>query len=169
MASEFHYDDSNLQKLFSELTPKYRLRAIKGALRGEANRVRKVVVKNVRHDFRPDADLERGVRAVVYKDRPGFKVTVMFTTGKRAKGMHFNRRKELKPVLFWASLGTGSRRTRGKIGLKGYRRGRYTGSMPQYPFMAKSDAETTGTVTANLRKAIVKNVERTAKRYGAKT
>ena len=42
----FRYDDKNLQRLYGELDEKHRLKALRGAFRKEANRVRKEAINN---------------------------------------------------------------------------------------------------------------------------
>lgn len=92
----FRYDDKNLQRLYGELDEKHRLKALRGAFRKEANRVRKEAIKNLRGSgIRTDKDLEKGVRSVVPRKRLGFGVTVG-TKGSKKKGVtagvHTNRR-----------------------------------------------------------------------------
>ena len=73
---DINYDDRNLQQLFTELTPKRRLQALRGGFRKEANRVRKTAVNNLRSSIRSDKDLEKGVRSLVFKRKAGFRITV---------------------------------------------------------------------------------------------
>ena len=54
---DINYDDRNLQQLFTELTPKRRLQALRCGFRKEANRVRKTAVNNLRSSIRSDRDL----------------------------------------------------------------------------------------------------------------
>lgn len=89
------YDDEDLQRLFAEMDTKKRLKALKGAFRREANRVRKTALNNLRGSIRTDKDLERGVRAVVFKRKAGFRVTIgAKKAGKSGKeyGFHTNRK-----------------------------------------------------------------------------
>ena len=44
---EAQYDDSNLQRLFAELDPKQRLKALKAGFRREANQARKTAINNL--------------------------------------------------------------------------------------------------------------------------
>ena len=67
MARTIDYDDKNLQRLFAELEPKRRLQAIKGGFRREANQVRKTAINNLRSSIQSNKDLEKGVRAIVFK------------------------------------------------------------------------------------------------------
>lgn len=168
------YDDRNLQRLFTELTPKQRLRALKGAFRREANRVRRVAVNNLRSSIRSDRDLERGVRALVWKRKAGFRVTVGTKqankkTGKGERGYHVNRRGQKKPVLLWAESGTRLRRskraTRYPVG-GSWRIGKNRGRMKRYGFMAKTRDQVRDSVTDSLHNEIINNIKRVAKKYG---
>lgn len=95
MARSVAYDDRNLQQLFAELEPKRRLQAIKGGFRREANKVRKTAINNLRNSVRSNKDLEKGVRAIVFKRKAGFRVTVgtkkAGKNGKGEAGFHTNR------------------------------------------------------------------------------
>lgn len=76
MAQSIEYDDKNLQRLFAELEPKRRMQALKGGFRREANKVRKTAINNLRSSISSNKDLEKGVRAIVFKRAAGFRVTV---------------------------------------------------------------------------------------------
>ncbi len=76
MPRDIDYNDDNLQRLFAELEPKRRLQAIKGGFRREANQVRKTAINNLRSSIQSSKDLEKGVRAIVFKRKAGFRVTV---------------------------------------------------------------------------------------------
>ena len=87
MARTIDYNDENLQRLFAELEPKRRLQAIKGGFRREANQVRKTAINNLRSSIQSSKDLEKGVRAIVFKRKAGFRVTVgTKRAGKNGKG-----------------------------------------------------------------------------------
>ena len=177
MARDISYDDSNLQRLFVELEPKRRLRAIKGSFRQEANHVRKVAINNLRSSgLRTDKDLERGVRSVVFKRAAGFRVTIgtkkAGKNGKGEAGFHTNRRGLKKPILIWAEEGTEERRTKSKQGSRRraarLRSSHRTGRMKRYGFMAQTLSSVRDTVTASLRDTILENVQSAAKKYGCK-
>lgn len=174
MASDISYDCRNLQRLFEELTPKRRAQAIKGALRRAANTIRRVAVNNLRSSLNSNRDLERGVRAIVWKRQAGFRVTVgpkaaSRKTGKGERGYHTNRRGLKKPVLMWAEDGTDSRRTKSKTRIfTRSRKGHSTGRMKRYGFMARTKSETEANVTSMLHTEIINNVKRVAKKYGCK-
>lgn len=174
MASDISYDCRNLQRLFEELTPKRRAQAIKGALRRAANTIRRVAVNNLRSSLNSNRDLERGVRAMVWKRQAGFRVTVgpkaaSRKTGKGERGYHTNRRGLKKPVLMWAEDGTDSRRTKSKTRIfTRSRKGHSTGRMKRYGFMARTKSETEANVTSMLHTEIINNVKRVARKYGCK-
>lgn len=171
---EVRYEDGNLQRLFAELEPKRRTQALKGGFRKAANKVRKKAVSNLREAIHTDEDLEKGVRAIVFKQKAGFRVTIgtkkAGKNGKGEAGMHTNRRGLKKPVLIWAEEGTKSRTTKSSGGKRSarYRAAHSTGSMPRFGFMAKTRDEVRDTVTEDMHKMVTENVERIAKKYGCK-
>ena len=177
MSGTVEYDDGNLQRLFAEMEPKRRAQALRGGFRKAANDVRKKAVANLRSSIRTDKDLEKGIRAAVFKRRAGFRVTIGTKkagkngkNGKGESGMHLNRQGLKKPVLIWAEMGTAQRTTKSSGGKRAarYRAAHNTGSMPRYGFMDKTRNQVRDTVTADMRKQVAENVERIAKKYGCK-
>lgn len=176
MARTIDYDDKNLQRLFAELEPKRRLQAIKGGFRKEANQVRKTAINNLRSSIQSNKDLEKGVRAIVFKRKAGFRVTVgtkrAGKNGKGEAGFHTNRQGLKKPVLIWAEEGTAERKTKPKQGTRRraarLRASHRTGRMKRYGFMAQTLTSVRDTVTANIQKMVTENVEQVAKKYGCK-
>lgn len=176
MARQIDYDDSNLQQLFADLEPKRRLQAIKGGFRKEANRVRKTAINNLRSSIRTDKDLEKGVRAIVFKRKAGFRVTVgtkkAGKNGKGEAGFHTNRQGLKKPILIWAEEGTQERRTKPKQGTRRraarLRASHRTGRMKRYGFMSQTLNSVRDTVTANIHEMVTENVQKVAKKYGCK-
>ena len=176
MARTIDYDDKNLQRLFAELEPKRRLQAIKGGFRREANQVRKTAINNLRSSIQSNKDLEKGVRAIVFKRKAGFRVTVgtkrAGKNGKGEAGFHTNRQGLKKPVLIWAEEGTAERKTKPKQGTRRraarLRASHRTGRMKRYGFMAQTLTGVRDTVTANTHKMVTENVEQVAKKYGCK-
>lgn len=168
------YDDTQLQKLFTEMDVKHRKRALKGAFRREANQVRRTAINNLRSSLHSNRDLEKGIRAIVFKKAAGFRVTIGTKkanrkTGKGEKGMHINRQGLKKPVLIWAEGGTEQRKTKTKTRVFGRgRRGHNTGRMKRYGFMRKTQTDVRDKVTADLRNEIVESVTKTANKYGCK-
>ena len=176
MARDIDYDDRNLQRLFADMEPKRRLQAIKGGFRKEANLVRKTAINNLRNSIRTDKDLEKGVRAIVFKRKAGFRVTVgtkkANKSGKGEAGFHTNRQGLKKPVLIWAEDGTADRRTKPKQGTRRrasrLRASHRTGRMKRYGFMAQTLSGVRDTVTANIHELVKENVQKVAKKYGCK-
>lgn len=175
MARQIDYDDRNLQQLFAELEPKRRLQAVKGGFRKEANRVRKTAINNLRSSIRTDKDLEKGVRAIVFKRKAGFRVTVGTKAGKNGKGeagFHTNRQGLKKPILIWAEDGTEERKTKSKQGTRRraarLRASHRTGRMKRYGFMEQTLSSVRDTVTANIHEMVTENVQKVAKKYGCK-
>ena len=166
---DINYDDRNLQQLFTELTPKRRLQALRGGFRKEANRVRKTAVNNLRSSIRSDKDLEKGVRSLVFKRKAGFRITVgtkyANKRGKGEAGFHTNRQGLKKPILIWAEDGTKARKTKGRGGKHGTRS---TGRMKRYGFMDRTLKAVRGSVTENIHEMVAENVQKVAKKYGCK-
>lgn len=174
MGADVRYDDGNLQRLFAELEPKRRSQALRGGFRKAANNVRKKAVANLREAIRTDKDLEKGVRAIVFRRTAGFCVTIKpkkaGKNGKGEAGMHTNRQGLKKPVLKWAEEGTKVRTTKSGGGKRAarLRAAHSTGRMPRFGFMAKTKNEVRDSVTADMRNMVTENVERIAKKYGCK-
>lgn len=170
---QMQYDDRELQRLFAEMETKHRLSALKGAFRREANQVRKTAINNLRGSIRSDRDLERGIRAVVFKRKAGFRVTIgTKKAGKSGKeyGFHTNRRGLKKPVLIWAEAGTKWRKVKRRykftINGKWITAGIHRGFMKRYGFMQSTLQQVRGNVTENLHKEIINSVTRVAKKHG---
>lgn len=166
----FVYDDSNLQRLFAEMEPKRRLQALKGGFRREAAKVRKTAVNNLRSSgIKTSRDLERGIRAVVFKRSAGFRVTV---GTKGNSGYHTNRQGLKKPILLWAEMGTAERRTKPKQGTRRrasrLRSAHRTGQMKRYGFMAQTLGDVRDTVTNDLHEMVRENIVKVAQKYGCK-
>ena len=174
---DFEYDDRQLQQLFVELEPRRRKQALKGAFRKEANRVRKTAINNLRASgINTSRDLEKGIRAVVFKKTAGFRVTVgtkkANKAGKGERGYHLNRFGLKKPVLIWAEEGTEMRKTKSKRGSRRRaarkRAAHSTGRMRRYGYMSKTLRDVKDGVTDDLHKEVVNNVIRISKKYGCR-
>ena len=175
MASSVTYDDRELQRLFAELEPKRRVQALKGGFRKEANKVRKTAINNLRASgIRSDRDLEKGIRAIVFKKKAGFRVTVgtkrANRSGKGEAGYHTNRKGVKKPVLIWAEEGTKMRKTKSNGGRRFWRArsSHSTGRMPRYGYMSKTLADVRESVTADVHEMVKENITKVAKKYGCK-
>lgn len=174
MARDISYNDSELQRLFAEMEPKRRLQALRGGFRREANQVRKTAINNLRNSIRSDKDLERGVRAIVFKRNAGFRVTVgtkrANKNGQGEYGFHKNRQGLKKPVLIWAEEGTEDRRTKSNGGKRAARKraAHRTGRMKRYGFMSRTLSEVKDRVTEDVHEMVVDNVIKVSKKYGCK-
>lgn len=158
------YDDTQLQKLFTEMDVKHRKRALKGAFRREANQVRRTAINNLRSSLHSNRDLEKGIRAIVFKKAAGFRVTIGTKKANRKTGKGLK-----KPVLIWAEGGTEQRKTKTKTRVfVRERRGHNTGRMKRYGFMRKTQTDVRDKVTEDLRNEIVESVTKTANKYGCK-
>lgn len=173
------YDDSQLQRLFADMEPVQRLKALRGAFRRVAGDVRRTAVNNLRGSLRSNKGLERGIRTVVFKKTAGFQVTIGSKVRRGASGsgkstwtgfsMHTNGRGKSKPVLIWAEEGTENRRTKSRTKIfTRSRKGHSTGRMRRYGFMRQTSEQVRGTVTETLHTEIVKSVKKTATKYGCK-
>lgn len=170
------YDDSNLRQLFADLEPKRRVQALKGGFRREANQVRKTAINNLRSSISSNKDLEKDVRAIVFKRAAGFRVTVgtkqAGRNGKGEAGYHTNRQGLKKPILIWAEDGTDERQTKPKQGTRrraGRRREAHrTGRMKRYGFMTQTLNGVRDTVTQNIREMVIDNVKKVSEKYGCK-
>lgn len=176
MPRDIDYNDDNLQRLFAELEPKRRLQAIKGGFRREANQVRKTAINNLRSSIQSSKDLEKGVRAIVFKRKAGFRVTVgtkrAGKNGKGEVGFHTNRQGLKKPILIWAEEGTKDRKTKPKQGTRRraarLRASHSTGRMKRYGFMAQTLQSVRDTVTNDIHEMVTNNVQKVAEKYGCK-
>lgn len=159
------YDDSNLQQLFAEMDVKQRMKALKGGFRKAANDFKKAAINNLRQGIHSSKDLESGVRALVFKQKSGFRVTVGTKRGSKTSGkvygIHTNRKGLQKPVLIWAENGTKSRKTKGKSGHS-------TGRMRRYGFIAKTRDEMSATLENNLKDDLRNSIFKVAQKYGCK-
>lgn len=174
------YDDRNLQKLFAELQPKHRRQALKGAFRRAATKVKRTAINNLRSCVNSTPELEKGVRALVWKRRGGFRVTVGTKSankaGKGEQGFYQSRRQRPKngkgrkyPVLLWLEDGTKVRKSKSdtlyKIGDR-WITGRKRGFIKRYGFMRKTKNQVSSTITETVKSEIIDNVTRVAKKYG---
>ena len=171
MSNDTTRDLEKLQKMFEELDAKNRRKALKGAMRDAARKVRKVAVSKLRssNKITSNKNLEKGIRALPYKKVLGFKTTITFDK-KRNKGLYVRRRvlekdpnaKDGKPVLLWSEGGTKSRKTKGFF----HRGGRRTGKMPASHFMSETKRVVVPSVTKDMHDSMEKYVIKTAKKHG---
>lgn len=173
--SPLTYDDRGLQGLFEDLAPKQMVKALRGAFRREAKRVRRAAIGNLHDSIGGDGKLDKGVRDIVFRRKAGFLVTVgtkrANKKGKGERGYYISRKRRGKPyatgkpVLIWAEEGTTWRRTRSHYGSR-WRKGRETGRMKRYGFMRKTLSEVRDSVTGTLHREIINQIKKAAKKNG---
>lgn len=163
--------------VFNALDLKAQRKALRGAMRKEATRVRKAVVSVImgsKLGKGTNADITKGVYQRIYpaKYGAGFMVSVK-TNGKTGKkGIHTNRAGKQKPVLMWAAEGTDVRHVGKRSGRKHAvswtgkryatygRSGHSTGKMPQYDFMDKAESQVGDGVESNLWSSFNANLDK---------
>lgn len=150
-------------EVLSSLDLKEQRKALRGAMRREGNRLKKVAASNLaatgigQGTRRP---LSKGITVRVYPERygAGFMVSVK---PNRKKGYHVNRQGLEKPVLMWAEEGTKRRKTRSQS--RFYvrkRRGHDTGRMKRYPFIERTEDGQVTTVESNLWQNFQSNLDK---------
>ena len=166
------FDADKRTKALMELDPKRRMRTMKGAFRRAANKVRKQAAGNLRRSgINTKTGLAKGIRSVVWKKKPGFRVTIgtkkANRNGKGERGFHTNRQKLKKPILLWAETGTKERYTKSKTKFfVRKKKGHYTGRMKSTGFMDKTEADMKDRITDDLRQAMEESITKALKKYG---
>lgn len=174
----------NLNKPFADvwntLDMKAQRKAMRGAMRREANYVRKAARQAM-----DESGLGKGTKQPISKSimvrvyparyNLGFMITTI-PHGK--KGYHTNKYGKEKPVAMWAETGTAHRNVgKRKHGVKGIsrtgRKARYytrsghsTGQMPAYRFMGKAEEATANGVEERLFRNLEANVDKAARKNG---
>lgn len=177
MADVFTGFEDFRKDVFNALDLKAQRKALRGAIRKEATRVRKIVVSEImgsKLGKGTNADITKGVYQRIYpaKYGAGFMVSVK-TNGKTGKkGIHTNRAGKQKPVLMWAADGTKVRHVGKRIKRKHaiswtgrryatYDRGGHsTGRMKKYDFMEKAEVQAGDGVENNLWSAFNANLDK---------
>lgn len=166
---ELKYDDTNLQKLFADMTPAKRKAALKNAFLREAKNVRKTAIGYLRQAPKQNGtvdvskEMERGVKAKVWKKGAGFSVTLLGGGKRKSKNIAG------KPLDVFFNGGTKKRRTKTVTKFfKRQKRGHETGSLMAAHFMEKTKEETDKRVTDDLHGEIRKKFTEIAKKHGAK-
>lgn len=144
-------------------------KALRGAMRREANRLRKAAASAMAAGGLgrgTRARLSSGIRARVYPEKcgAGFMVSV---APRGNKGIHVNRRGLKKPVLLWAEEGTRLRRTKSRTRVSSRsRKGHATGRMRRYGFLRETDRRAAASVEGNLFADFRRNLLRAAGKEG---
>ncbi len=166
--------------VFLALDAKAQRKAMKGAMRREANNVKKAAQEAMTASGvgkGTKQQLRKSIYSRVYPDRYGLGF-MAGTVPHGKRGIHTNRQGQQKPVAMWADEGTASRRVgkrkRGwniltRTGRKGRayeRSGHSTGRMPAYGFMKKAEEQTAQGVEDRLFRNLEQNVEKAARKQG---
>lgn len=169
MANEFAYDDKQLQDLFKQMDVSERLKALKGAFRKQAGKVKAKSVANLRSSgLHTNRTLEKGIRAGIFKKKAGFTVTI-YPKGQRGLYKSSKSKSRAVPVLLFAEGGTKERYTKNRLGILGHaRKGHYAGKMRPYEFQKKTLAQVKEPVTNELHDELIKSVIKVSERYGCK-
>lgn len=157
----FQFDDIQFQRLYWELDPRRRMRALKRGFRREATRVKKVAIAKMRNKINSNRVLERGVRASVTTKKAGFKVTIGAAKSKRNG----------KPVLIWLEGGTVERSTKRahRYNVNGkWKAGANRGKIEPRRFMEETLNEVRPHVTDNIHREVINSVKEAAREYGCK-
>ena len=166
------YDGKHFTDLMRDMTSSQIRKAIKTALKSEAEKAREIAVGSLRSSgLHVQGDLstwESSVRSYVYSKAGGFLITAK-PRGK--KGFHRNRfydktGREL-PIVMWAEEGTRPRQTRtaSKV-FDRARKGHNTGSLQRYGFIEKAEPQMVNKVQADLPTSIEAAVVAIAKKCG---
>ena len=169
------------ESVYKALDMKQQRKALNGAMRKEAKRVREEVVQSLHNSGIGQGTLtplDKGIYTRIYPDKygAGFMASIQ---PKNGKGIHVNRQMNEKPVLMWAESGTRPRHTGKRTSsnnrrsrftgkkVKYYRRsGAYRGNMKPYHFMEDAERMDNDKVAENLFNQFQKNLERAAKKQG---
>ncbi len=175
-ADEFRTD---ILALLSRLSPREQRKALAGAMRREANslkRAAQAAVKQSGLGQKHPTKVEKGVYSRVYPARYGAGFLVSVKPHGAKKGIHRNRYGREKPVLMFAEEGTVARRVGrrqghytmqgGRFASKKYRTyqrsGHSTGRMRAYHFLADAEQREAPGIEQRLWAEFEKNVSRAA-------
>ncbi len=181
--AEITFDESRFLQLWERLSEKNRLAVMRRAYRQSGQKLRREVIRQIRSPqtrLRWDPSMRRSVRLIVFRQTPGFRVTVgtkgrpgagltreQFNAGRYA-GWHMTSRRDgryqdreaflIKPVLIWAEKGTAHRyRNKGK--------GR-TGQMEPGMFMERARDNMTDAIQSELADILMTAIVKQAARNG---
>ena len=153
--------------VFKTLDVKEQRKAMRGAMRREAKRLRDKAVANLasasaggktlgRGTFR---DISTGIRVRLYPEKYGAGFMLSVKPRKGGKGFHVNRQILEKPVLMWAEDGTKERCFR-------KRKIHATGRMGKYGFMRKTDEQSAHSIEETLFRDFQNNIDKAARKNG---
>ena len=177
------------REVFDALDLREQRKALRGAMRREGNRLRTTAAAKAASALgnRGGGDFKRNILVRVYPPKygAGFMLTVKGRNGHDPKIMHKTRDRRtrsgkvvaggLKPILMWAEDGTRQRRQgparrsvlepfrtafTGRKRRNYERRGRRTGAMPRYGFLAWAERTQTAGVERRLFADFQANLEK---------
>ncbi len=148
-----------LEKLTKELDPRLLRKAVKGALRKEARRVKAQAVKRLKQStfngkkLSHSKEIAKTIRAKPLRNLDGF-IVAANPHGKA--GMHRNRRGQLKPIAFWVNVGTTDRKTR--------RKSLNRGSTQAMEYIDETRKAEMGSIARNLGQAYEEQIKKIVKK-----
>lgn len=149
LCAKSYHTMHKVAQYLADLEPRKLYRLMRNAMRRAGARVRREAAKEMGHDIKLRGGKARLLRVVVSRR---LDTLVVSAWPKRdAKHMYRNRYGQLKPVPFWASVGTAERHTR-----KGWDRGR----LPKKDFMERAEKATIPEVERILYNEVNKLVEK---------
>lgn len=158
---DFEFDDKNLWGMVQAMSPKERVRLMKGAMRASARTIKRraesLLLDRLDHVSNPTA-MKRTIWTRVYNQVAGFRVTVAGSTH-----CYPAKQREL-PLGRWLETGSkGERITRGtSLRPKRSRRGR----LGAHRFLTDACEEMKASMSADLCENFKKQMIRVAKKYG---
>lgn len=173
------------KSVYDALDLKEQRKALRGAMRKEATRVRGIAKQAVFASGLgrgTHTDITKGIYQRVYPARygAGFMVSVKWSSHVGSKAIHKNRQGKEKPVLMWAADGTKERRV-GKRKARQHRQswtgrryatyarsGHSTGAMRKYGFMDGLEDRVAPTIETNLFANFNANLDKAIRKQGLK-
>lgn len=173
--------ETAFKQVYALLDRKEQQKAMRGAMRKEANRLKRTAATALKSSGigrGTSEPLDKGVYTRVFPDRYGLGFMVSVKPFRR-KGVHRNRQGKEKPVLMWAEDGTRFRRIGRKISsfkgksrfsmrnIRHYARGGASrGRMKPYNFLKRTEQTEANQVGENLYSALENNINRIAQKKG---
>ena len=170
--------ERSMAQMLDAISPKQQRKAIAGAMRREANRLKKAAQTRVRTSgLNAATGVDKGVYTRLYPARYGAGFMVSVKPHGAKKGIHTNRRGLKKPVLLFAEQGTKQRNVgprkhstsqwrKGKYANKRWRdyqrTGHSTGRMRPSKFLAMTEQAEAPGIEQRLWSQFEKNVAKAA-------
>lgn len=147
MKPKIEFSDAELQKAFSEMSPKTFRTAVKAGMRRSLNIIKRKAVANYKSAY-PGSDRYKGIHAKVYRTGTGAMIDLLFLKGD----------KEMRPwVMRFQNKGTAMRATR-----QGWDRG----FMPASEFFSDAVESTKGQAQNELMRNVNEAVVKKARKLG---